>query len=193
MDLTNMMQEVAKRMDETRYIHSLGVADEAVRLAERLGADTDKARIAGLLHDITKTLKAEEHLQLCEKFGIIYNYVENSEKKLLHALTGAALAKADFGIEDEEILDAIRCHTTAKPSMSKIALALYLADYTEPNRNYEGVDELRKAVDEDIYKGLLLGLDFAINSVMQKGALLHPDTVEARNWYILEGSLGSWR
>ncbi|MPN45177.1 hypothetical protein SDC9_192744 [bioreactor metagenome] len=111
--------------------------------------------------------------------------MEKIEPKLLHQITGAAVAKETFQIEDPQILSAIRCHTTAKSDMTPLEISIYLADFTEPGRDYEGVDKLREIVYSDIEEGLLAALDFSIREILGKGSLLHPDTIEARNEILL--------
>lgn len=185
-EVERIIRELEERLPEKRFVHSLGVSEEAVRLAPRFGADEHKARIAGLLHDITKPLSSEEQLKLCQKFGIILTPVEQHEPKLLHAITGSRIAKIDFGIEDEEILLAIRYHTTARAEMTALETVLYLADFTEPNRDFPGVDLVRAAVERGNREGLLFALDFTIREIMSQGSPLHPDTIAARNALLLE-------
>ena len=135
-----------------RIPHVLGTEQEAIRLAERYGADVDKARTAALLHDCTKKLGMEEQLELCRRFGIQLDELEQRALKLLHAKTGAAIAKEVFGV-DEEIFRAIWWHTTGHAGMTLLEKILYLADYIEPSRDFPGVDALRKACYEDTGQG----------------------------------------
>ena len=118
------------RLNDKRYHHSLCVANEAVRLAEKYGANKEKAYIAGLLHDITKNAPAEEHLHIFDSFGIMLNGIEQNAEKLWHAISGAAFVEHLLGITDQEIIDAIRYHTTARGNMTLLDKILYLADFT---------------------------------------------------------------
>ena len=136
------------RLDEDRYYHSLCVADEAKRLAEKYGGDAEKCYLAGLLHDVTKNSTTEEHLQIFQSFGIILSVVENKAKKLWHAISGSAYIENVLGIKDSEILDAVRCHTTAKANMRLTSKILYLADFTSKDRNYPDVNIIRSLVDK---------------------------------------------
>ena len=120
-----------------RIPHVLGTEQEAIRLAERYGADVDKARTAALLHDCTKKLGMEEQLELCRRFGIQLDELEQRALKLLHAKTGAAIAKEVFGV-DEEIFRAIWWHTTGHAGMTLLEKILYLADYIEPSPGLPG-------------------------------------------------------
>ncbi len=169
------------RLNEKRYYHSLCVADEALRLTEIYGGDTEKAYLAGLLHDITKNATKEEHRQIFEEFGIILNDIEKNAEKLWHAMSGALYVKHKVGIEDEEIIDAIRYHTTAKANMSHLAKILYLADFTSKDRDYPDVDVIRNYVDKSLDKAFVYALQYSITDLVEQGRAVHPDTVAAYN------------
>ena len=161
-----------------RVRHVLGVEEEAIRLAERYGADVHKARVAALLHDATKKLELDEQLALCEQYGIELDELERVALKLLHAKTGAALAREVFGA-DEDVCGAILWHTTGRPDMTVLEKVIYLADYIEPNRDFDGVDELRRVVYEDLDRGLELGLRMSVEELQERGSPVHHDTREA--------------
>nr|WP_325211823.1 nicotinate (nicotinamide) nucleotide adenylyltransferase [uncultured Oscillibacter sp.] len=167
-------------LNHRRIPHVLGTEQEAVRLAERWGADADKARRAALLHDCTKKLNLPEQLALAERFQVPLDEMERREIKLLHAKTGAGVAEAVFGT-DEEITNAIRWHTTGRGGMALLEKVIYLADYIEPNRDFPGVEELRRTCYEDLDAGLLLGLEMTIGEMEGRNAPIHPKTLEARD------------
>lgn len=175
-----------KRLNEKRYYHSLCVADEAKRLAEKYGGDSEKSYLAGLLHDITKNAPDEEHLQIFKEFGIILSDVEQNAKKLWHAMSGALYVKNILEINDPEIIDAIRYHTTAKADMSLLAKILYLADFTSKDRDYEDVDVIREYVDESLEKAFVYALEYSITDLVNQGRAIHPDTVQAYNQAVLK-------
>ena len=168
-----------------RMPHVLGTEHEAAVLARRYGADVTSARIAALLHDCTKKLSMEEQLALCEQYGIALDELERKNLKLLHAKTGAAIARDLFGVSDE-IYWAIYRHTTGKADMTKLEKVIYLADYIEPSRDFPGVEKLRRAVHADLEHGLLMALEDSIEEMRQRGNPVHPNTVEARD-YLLRG------
>ena len=168
-----------------RMPHVLGTEHEAAVLARRYGADVTSARIAALLHDCTKKLSMEEQLALCEQYGIALDELERKNLKLLHAKTGAAIARDLFGVSDE-IYWAIYWHTTGKADMTKLEKVIYLADYIEPSRDFPGVEKLRRAVHADLEHGLLMALEDSIEEMRQRGNPVHPNTVEARD-YLLRG------
>lgn len=165
-----------------RIPHVKGCEEEAVRLAERWGADTESAREAGILHDITKKLGLAEQLLLCEKYGILTDSLEKNSEKLLHSKTGAALSRDLFGISDD-VYDAIFWHTTGKANMSLLEKVLYLADYIEPNRDFDGVEPLRKLCYEDLDSAMALGLKMSVDDLNERGVPIHPRTSEALKFY----------
>jgi len=181
-ELSWLRQMVMPYLKENRIAHVTGVESQAVKLAMRWGADPDTAAIAGILHDITKAQNKEKQLKLCEKYGIILENAERENPALLHARTGAALARERFGISDE-IYSAIRWHTTGKPDMSTLEKIIYLADYTEPTRDFEGVEELRELSFEDLDKAMALGLEMSIEDLTERGKPIFHDTMDAYNWY----------
>ena len=177
------------RLNEKRYNHSLCVADEAKRLAEKYGGDADKCYLAGLLHDITKNASESEHLKLFETFGIMLSIVEKNAYKLWHAISGEVYLRNVLGITDEEILDAVRFHTTAKKNMSLTAKILYLADFTSLDRDYPDVDVIRSYVDESLEKAFIYALQYSITDLVELKKAVHPDTLEAYNELVLEGRI----
>lgn len=163
-----------------RIPHVLGTEQEAIRLAERYGADVEKARVAALLHDCTKKLDMESQLALCDHYGIQLDELEQVSLKLLHSKTGAALARDVFGV-DEEIYNAIWWHTTGHANMTLLEKIIYLADYIEPSRDFPGVDKLRSVCYKDLNEGLLLGLEMTIREMTDMGNPVHRATLEARD------------
>ena len=165
-----------------RIAHVAGCESEAVKLAMRWGEDPETAAEAGILHDITKKLNFEEQLILCGKYGIINDNLELGSPKLLHAKTGAALARDLFGISDR-VYNAIRWHTTGKPDMTLLEKIIYLADYIEPTRDFPGVEKLRELCYEDIDAAMALGLSMSLADIRSYGEEPYKDTVEACEWY----------
>lgn len=164
-----------------RIPHVLGTEKTAAALAEKYGADVEKARVAALLHDCTKRFSMSDQLKLCEEYGITLDSVERRAAKLLHAKTGAALARRVFDVDDE-IYNAILWHTTGRADMTMLEKVIYLADYIEPTRAFEGVDTLREAVWEDIDRGLLMGLEMSIVEMKEMGNPIHSNTLRARDF-----------
>jgi predicted HD superfamily hydrolase involved in NAD metabolism len=120
-----------------------------------------------------------------EALGPLGDELEQHALKLLHAKTGAAVARDIFGVKDA-VYKAIRWHTTGKPDMTLLEKVIYLADYIEPNRDFPGVERLRRAVYDDLDKGLLMGLSDTIDEMERMGNPVHHDTLEARD-FLLRG------
>ena len=190
-DLTHLTPEELRPialsyLKPKRMPHVLGTEQEAVRLAERYGADVTKARIAALLHDCTKKLDMDEQLALCKKYHIPLDELEQKALKLLHSKTGAAIARDVFAVDDD-VYNAIMYHTTGKPDMTLLEKIIYLADYIEPTRDFPGVEALRRTVYEDLDRGLLMGLTMTIDEMEEMGNPVHHMTRDARDYLMKRG------
>lgn len=173
------------RLSEKRFYHSCMVSKEAVKLAQKYGCDVEKAEFAGLVHDIQKDTPKGEQLQTIEKYSIILDDVELVTPKLLHAISGAAVLKFEHNVTDADVLNAVRYHTTARAGMSLLEKIIYLADYISADRDYEGVEDLRKTIHSSLENGMNEALQYSINELLLKRAPIHIDTVKARNELIL--------
>lgn len=180
-DFEQLKLLIKGKLSEYRYIHCLNVAKEAERLARIYGANPVKAKVAGLLHDATKDFTEKEQLQLFSKFSIILSDVELVSGKLWHAMSGEVYVKNILGVDDGEILSAIRYHTTAKANMSLLEKIIYIADFTSADRNYKDVDDIRKSANFDLNSTMEMTLKFTINDLTAKGCVVHPDTIDAYN------------
>ena len=169
-----------------RHAHILGVAQTAVDLARRWGADEELAFRAGILHDCTKYLSLAEHLAICERYGLKLDDMERESAKLLHSKTGAALARHLYG-QNDQVYWAIYWHTTGKADMTLLEKIIYLADYMEPNRKFDGVEDLRKLCYEDLDKALLLGVRMSIEDLNERGVPIHKNTQGAMDWLLDHG------
>lgn len=182
-ELTWLRQQVMPYLSPKRVAHVAGCESQAVLLAMHWGEDPEKAAVAGILHDITKSRNAEKQLLLCDKYGIMLDNAERENPQLLHARTGAEMARELFGIPDD-IYEAIRWHTTGKPDMTTMEKIIYLADYTEPTRDFDGVEELRELCFENLDEAMALGLEMSLEEIRSRGAEPFRDTVEACEWYV---------
>lgn len=183
-----MKDALSRRLKRSRYEHSLGVADTAAFLARRFGEDEARARTAGLLHDCAREFPNEAMRAEADARGVSYGAVEASMPLLLHAPLGALLAREKYGAEDEAVLRAIARHTVGGAAMTALDKIVYFADMVEPTREYPGVEELRRLMREaDLDEMTLAGLTRSIAFVLEKGHLIHPDTVLARNELLLAG------
>ena len=168
-------------LKESRVNHVLGCADTARQLAKKYGADEVAAYRAGLLHDVTKAIDGEDQLLLVDKYGILISDFESRHPKLLHAKTGAYVARYVFG-ESEEIQRAIFWHTTGKADMSLLEKILYLADYMEPTRDFPGVEALREITWIDLDRALLLAFNMCIEELIRENKSVCADSREARDY-----------
>ena len=184
---TDEMKRILKaRLKPGRYRHSLGVADTAVFLAKRFGISEEKAHIAGLLHDCAREFPDDALPEEARKRGIPIGPVEAAIPLLLHAYVGARRITECYGVEDEEIAQAIWRHTVGGSRMTPLDKIVYFADMIEPSREYPEVEELRQfAREKSLDEMLLKGLSESILFVVQKSSLIHPDTVQARNEILL--------
>jgi len=174
------------KLKPSRYQHSLGVAEVAAEIAARFGLDVEQARLAGLLHDCAREYKNEELIAEAERRGISAGPIERQMPLLLHAPVGACRVKEIYDVQDSDICQAIAYHTVGGPAMTELDKLIYFADMIEPLRDYPGVEVLRKAAKElSLDEMFLLGLEQSLSFVLDKGGLVHPDTVLARNELLL--------
>jgi len=185
--MINLRKEILNYISGQRYEHTLAVEEECVKLAEifKLNqTETDKLRIAALLHDITKELDVQEQVVLCERFNIVYS---GFTPKLFHAPTGASLARNDFPtIVDDLVYNAIRLHTTGGENMNLFEKLLYLADYIEPTRTFPDCKRLRKYFYKTLSLNdtLILSFDMTIENLITNKEHINIKTIKARNFLL---------
>lgn len=172
-------------LSEYRRVHSVNVSAEAVRYAEKYGGDVEKARLAGLLHDVTKETDFDTQLQIIENGGIMLTELEKRSPKLWHAISGACYVRDVIGIDDEDIFNAIRFHTTARAGMSQLEKIIFLADFTSAERDYPDIDVIREHAEHSIEEGMLYGIKFTISRLVGRGDLVSPDALSAYNDILL--------
>ncbi|WP_296113695.1 bis(5'-nucleosyl)-tetraphosphatase (symmetrical) YqeK [uncultured Anaerococcus sp.] len=181
-------EEIKKKLKvdigKKRFKHSLRVAKLAKELAINYGVDHDKAYIAGLTHDCAKY---NEKFYI-NKFDIdISNYpVLSIKDPILHSFLGAEVVKKVYNIDDEDIVEAIKYHTTAKDDMNMLEKIIFIADSIEPARNFKGIEEIRNESFRDLDETMLMLLDSNIKFLIYKKALINPLTFIARNYLIEE-------
>ena len=159
-----------EHLSKKRYTHSMNVANSAVELAKRYGADADKAYVAGLLHDVAKEIPA---LDVCD--------IEKKAVPLFHGIAGAELVQTLFDIHDPEIISAIRYHTVACGNMPKLSQIVYLADLISADRDYKDVKKMRKYAEQSLEKAMFEALKFSIKDSVEKGNTIPVSTLEAYN------------
>lgn len=183
-ELNDVLKAYLKeRLSKKRFTHSMNVADMARELAPIYGADPERAYFAGMTHDIAKELPKDKQLALAKKCTLSVSRIELASPPLLHAPAGAQLLKESFGVEDEDILLAIRYHTVAAADMSPLAQAVYLADLTSADRDYKDVKKMRRYAHVSAEKGMFEALRFSVEDLTEKGSTIPLCTIEAYNEY----------
>lgn len=179
--MKDYLETAKKYLKGGRYEHSVNTAKEAAALARAYGADENKAYTAGILHDLAKDFTKKEALLQAAKYGIEVDGYCRENIELLHGLLSAEIAKKELDVQDEEILSAIACHTTGKRGMSLLDKIIYVADLIEPKRGFAGIEDIRNTAYNDMDKAVLTAVKSVLAYVMERGLVIHPDTIEAYN------------
>lgn len=176
--MEELEQVVINLLNPNRVRHVLGCRDTAADLARVWGADVTDAARAGLLHDITKALDGPLQLTLCKEYGKVLDEFSENNPKTLHALTGSLVAERIFG-ENKAVVKAIESHTTGKPAMNTLEKIIYVADYMEPNRDFPGVEDLRRLAYTDLDGALKLGLEMTLAMLKEQKRQISPASSQA--------------
>lgn len=182
-DLLNkeLMEKLKGSMSKRRFEHSQSVCATAVEMAERFGADCDKAWLAGMLHDCAKGMSTAEQITKCGEYGIFLDEITLVCSPVIHAPLGAEIARRIYGVEDKEVLDAIRKHTVGGCNMSLLDKIIYTADMIEPNRSFNGVEELRQVAKNDINQAYLKCIKQSLLFNINENKIIHPSTLDSYN------------
>ncbi|RKD32483.1 phosphohydrolase [Thermohalobacter berrensis] len=177
-------KKLRENIGKERYLHSIRVMDTAKELASFYNCDINKAELAGLLHDCGKIQDKGLLLKMIKDFGIILDNIMEKNINLVHGPLGAEIVKRVYNIHDTDIINAIKFHTTGRPNMSLLEKIIYIADYIEPEREFDGLEKIRKLAFNNLDKAILHAMNNTIKYVIDKGVLLHIDTVKARNYFL---------
>ncbi|WNB93453.1 bis(5'-nucleosyl)-tetraphosphatase (symmetrical) YqeK [Bacillus sp. NEB1478] len=180
MNKKEALEIVRPKLTDHRYVHTLGVLEVSVMLAEKYGADVKKAEMAAIFHDYAKFRPKEEMRQIVKEESLPEDLLYYGTE-LLHAPVGACLVKKEAGIDDEEILRAIYYHTTGNVNMSLLEKIIFLADYIEPNRHFSGVEEVREAAILDLDKACLMAVRNTIQFLIRQNQKIYPLSIAAYN------------
>lgn len=170
-------------LSQKRYNHSLNVAAECRKLALKYGEDPDKAYFAGLLHDICKEFPLEEQKKLVLESGFSVCREELETHSLWHAVAGAFFIKSNFGIEDIDIVNAVRFHTVGRAGMTRLEEIVYLGDLISADRDFKDVDKMRKLAYSRLNEAMFESFSYSIKSVVKKGGVIPLCTAEGYNFY----------
>lgn len=180
----NELRDILKiRLSKKRYTHSLNVADAALKLAEKYGADIEKAYLAGLVHDICKEVPTDEQLAMAQKCRQGIDETEQKIPALYHAAAGSWYGENVLHIHDEDILNAVRYHTTGRAGMSRLEECVYLADLISEDRTYKDVGRMRRLAFEDINGAMLEAARFTLSDVIAKGSFIPENSMQTYNYY----------
>lgn len=184
---TDYQAVIRPLMGDYRYEHSVNVAKEAVLLARLYGGDADRAYLAGILHDITKEIPKPRQLQIITDGGIILDNVQKNAPKLWHAVSGSVYIRDALGIDDPDVINAVRYHTTGREGMSLLEKIIYIADYTAEGRSYNGVETMREKSRISLEEAMLFSCQFALSSLSEKQLAIHPDQLGCYNSLVMKG------
>jgi len=173
-----IIEYLKENLKETRFTHSIGVMNMAVKLAELHSVDIINAKFAGLLHDIAKNMTNLELIRYCEENGILLDSVKLESPGMLHADVGADIAKKMFGANDD-IVRAIQNHTLANENMTDLDKIIYIADLIEEGRDLPGLEPIREVAYKDLDKALVLSLTYCIENVKERGKTIHAQSYAA--------------
>ncbi|HEL2060427.1 TPA: bis(5'-nucleosyl)-tetraphosphatase (symmetrical) YqeK [Streptococcus suis] len=182
-DRQALLEKIRVAMKPARFQHVLGVEQAALVLADQYGCDPKKASLAALLHDYAKEVEDQVFLDLIAKYDLDKDLL-NWDNNIWHGVVGAYKIAEDFGLEDEEIFQAIQRHTIGAGQMTLLDKVLYVADYIEPNRDFPGVDEARRIARESLDKAVAYETAQTISYLAKKGIPIYPQTLETYNGYV---------
>lgn len=180
-----LLNDVKEHLSDYRFNHSVEVAKAAAELAVLYGGDKNKAAIAGYAHDILKEQNRFEALDYFITHSVKLTKVEMNAPKLWHAMAGSVYLKEKYGFDDD-IISAVRYHTTGKAGMTVLEKILFVADFISSDRDYNGVDEMRRRAKISLEYAMEEGLRFTINELSEKCVPIHPDTVDCYNEILLK-------
>ncbi len=176
---------LSDNVPESRIDHILRVEQMAVELAGHYTLDVEKAAQAGLMHDLAKYFKPQQLLEIARTEGLEIDPVMAATPHLLHADVSAIVARDTFGVEDEEVLQAIANHTLGKPGMSLLSCTVFLADSLEPGRgSTPELETLRQLSYKDLVQATWLTCDYSLKFLLKTHCLVHPRTILTRNWFL---------
>jgi predicted HD superfamily hydrolase involved in NAD metabolism len=178
--------KIRERLTEKRYEHVCAVRHCAAELAKIHGLDRENAELAGLLHDYARDMDPEQLLAIGRSRNLITCKVEEQFPILLHGPVGAALVEEELGVAEVQVLEAVALHTVAGPAIGRLAQMIYIADLIAAGRDFPGVDYLRSLAVTNLRQALPACIASSIRCCLERGRLIHPQTIEAWNYYSIE-------
>lgn len=173
-------------LKEKRYIHSINVEKEAIKLAGFYNVNIEKCKLAAIAHDCAKYMTDEKLIKMCKHYNIPVDNIQRSFPQLLHGPVGAMYLKNELRIDDDEIINAVFYHTTGRCNMTTMEKIIYIADVIEEGRHFPGIDEIRSLVYTDLDKAILVSCNNTISYIVDRDLLIHPLTVILRNSILIK-------
>ena len=173
--------ELRSRLSEKRLLHTIGVERLAMNLARQYGENLCAVQTAALFHDIAKQLRGKEMLAYAKKNGISVCKILQTEPNLLHGQVAAHRMRNEFGIQDIDVLNAVRYHTTGREGMSVLEKIIFLADAMEEFRDYTGVEQIREMAQSSLDRAVLLSLSQTINYLVENKRPILSESIAAYN------------
>ena len=175
--------DIKEKLSEHRYKHSIGVMKKAEELAKFYGLDVKKARLIGLAHDIAKQMTSSEIEEYLSKYDVELDEIERSNRELIHAKIGADICKRKYNF-DEQMVNAVKYHTTANPKMDMMAKIVFMADKIEENRDYDDVEERRQLTLKNIDMAIIETINYTTRDSIDRGKIIHTDSINTRNYLL---------
>lgn len=169
-----------------RFEHSVRVKDIAVELAIKNNIDIQKTCTAAIFHDCGKIIDYERLFQFADEYGLVLDDYMKKNPELIHASLGARIAQVRYNINDTEVLNAIKYHTTGREDMSMLEKIIYISDYIEPKRSFPGVQNVRDMAFKDINESVIMAMEMTTRFLTGNKKMIHPDTLKSKNKLIIE-------
>ncbi|MEG1043291.1 MAG: nicotinate (nicotinamide) nucleotide adenylyltransferase [Oscillospiraceae bacterium] len=179
-------EKVKEMVDEKRYIHSLAVSKRAVYLAQIYGCDTNKAKVAGIVHDICKSMTYDEMLHWIKKSDIIWDNATLAQESILHGIAACEYIKSELRIYNTDITQAVMWHTTGKANMSLFEKLIFVADLTSEDRTYPDFENIRKISEENLDEAVEEILRFNLKKILEKANPISLATAQTYNFYCVK-------
>ncbi|MBM7660762.1 putative HD superfamily hydrolase involved in NAD metabolism [Bacillus mesophilus] len=192
MNRENALSIVREQLTDHRYLHTIGVMETAIELAQLYQGDVQKSELAAIFHDYAKFRPKEEMKQIIVEQGLASDLLQ-FDKELWHAPVGAYLVKNEVGIKDLDILNAIKYHTSGRINMTLLEKIIYLADYIEPGRRFPGVEEVREIASTDLDLAVIYALRNTIQFLLKKQQAIYPDTFHTYNTMVQQYKQGGMK
>ncbi len=184
--IDRIKKDLLKNISKDRYDHTLRVVNTCEKLSRKHNTDLEKTKLAAYLHDSAKFSSKEKILELAKKMDILNDKIYFYNRALIHGPLAARMAKDKYGIVDEDILNAIEYHTTARANMSLLEKIIFIGDYIEPSRNFKGIEAIRKLAFEDLDKSILIALNTNLEYLIKSNQLIAENSIRARNYLMIE-------